>query len=170
MAKTKKRKAYAGVPPRQWNDWRWQIRNRLTRLEDVVRVLNPSKETIEGIKIATRHFRMAITPYYASLIDIDNPYCPIKAQAIPSASEAEFSRSDMADPLEEDRDSPVKGLTHRYPDRVLLLVTDVCSMYCRHCTRRRLVGHRDYQFDLKRIKPAIDYIAAHPEILAHARR
>ncbi|MBW1743194.1 MAG: lysine 2,3-aminomutase [Deltaproteobacteria bacterium] len=164
MAKTKKRKVYAGVPRRQWNDWRWQIRNRLIRLEDVVRVLNPSKETIEGIKIATRHFRMAITPYYASLIDIDNPYCPIKAQAIPSASEAEFSRSDMADPLEEDRDSPVKGLTHRYPDRVLLLVTDVCSMYCRHCTRRRLVGHRDYQFDLKKMKPAIDYIAAHPEI------
>jgi lysine 2,3-aminomutase len=164
MAKTRKKKAYARVPRRQWNDWRWQIRNRLTRVEDVIRVLNPSKETIEGVRIATRHFRMAITPYYASLIDIDNPYCPIKAQAIPSASEAEVSKSDMADPLEEDRDSPVKGLTHRYPDRVLLLVTDVCSMYCRHCTRRRLVGHRDYQFDLKRIKPAIDYIAAHSEI------
>jgi len=74
-----------------------QVYLHVTRLEDVVRVLNPSKETIEGIKIATRHFRMAITPYYASLIDIDNPYCPIKAQAIPSASEAEFSRSDMAD-------------------------------------------------------------------------
>ncbi len=107
---------------------------------------------------------MAITPYYASLIDMDNPYCPIKAQAIPSASEAEFLESDLVDPLEEERDSPVGGLTHRYPDRVLLLVTGVCSMYCRHCTRRRLVGHTDIQFDFTVFQKAIDYIANHPEI------
>ena len=164
MAKTKKKRAHADIPRRQWNDWRWQIRNRLTSVDDIIRVLNPSEEIIEGIKIATQHFRMAITPYYASLIDLENPYCPIKAQAIPSANEAEFSESDMVDPLEEERDSPVRGLTHRYPDRVLLLVTDICSMYCRHCTRRRLVGHTDHHFDFKRIQLGIDYIAAHPEI------
>lgn len=164
MARTKKKKPYAGTPRRQWNDWRWQIKNRLAGVDDVIRMLNPSEEIIEGIKVATRHFRMAVTPYYASLIDLDNPYCPIKAQAIPSANEAQFSESDMVDPLEEERDSPVRGLTHRYPDRVLLLVTDTCSMYCRHCTRRRLVGHTDRHFDRKRIQLGIDYIAAHPDI------
>ena len=107
---------------------------------------------------------MAITPYYASLINIDDPYCPIKRQAIPSASEAEFSENDMSDPLEEDRDSPVPGLTHRYPDRVLFLVTDKCSMYCRHCTRRRLVGHTDHGFNTSRIKESIKYISEHTEV------
>ena len=160
----KKKKPYADISRRQWSDWRWQIRNRLTCIDDVIRVLNPSDEIIEGIKTATKHFRMVITPYYASLIDLDNPYCPIKSQAIPSANEAEFSESDMVDPLEEERDSPVRGLTHRYPDRVLLLVTDICSMYCRHCTRRRLVGHTDHHIDLKRMKRAIDYISSHKEI------
>ena len=160
----KKKKPYADISRRQWSDWRWQIRNRLTCIDDVIRVLNPSDEIIEGIKTATKHFRMAITPYYASLIDLDNPYCPIKSQAIPSANEAEFSESDMVDPLEEERDSPVRGLTHRYPDRVLLLVTDICSMYCRHCTRRRLVGHTDHHIDLKRMKRAINYISSHKEI------
>lgn len=164
MARAKKRKPYADVPRREWNDWRWQIKNRLKNVDDVVRVLNPPEEIIEGIKIATRHFRMSITPYYAGLIDLDNPYCPIKAQAIPSANEAQFSESDMVDPLEEDRDSPVPGLIHRYPDRVLLLVTGICSMYCRHCTRRRLVGHTDMHYDSKRFQCAIDYIAAHPEV------
>lgn len=164
MARAKKRKPYADVPRREWNDWRWQIKNRLKNVDDVVRVLNPPEEIIEGIKIATRHFRMSITPYYAGLIDLDNPYCPIKAQAIPSANEAQFSESDMVDPLEEDRDSPVPGLIHRYPDRVLLLVTGICSMYCRHCTRRRLVGHTDMHYDSKRFQCSIDYIAAHPEV------
>ncbi len=132
MAKTKKTNPYADIPPKKWNDWKWQLKNRLTSLEDIIRVLNPSEELIEGIKIATKYFRMAITPYYASLIDIDAMHCPIRAQAIPTVSEADFSDSDMSDPLEEERDSPVPGLTHRYPDRVLLLVTGNCSMYCRH--------------------------------------
>ncbi len=109
MAKAKKKKAYADIPRRHWNDWRWQIRNRLTNVDEVIRVLNPPEEIIEGIRLATQHFRMAITPYYASLIDLDNPYCPIRAQAIPSANEAKFSESDMVDPLEEERDSPVPG-------------------------------------------------------------
>jgi len=164
MKKSNKKRPFADIPREHWNDWRWQIRNRFTTVDDIIRFLNPPEKIIEGIKIATKHFRMAITPYYASLIDMDNPYCPIKAQAIPSASEAEFLESDLVDPLEEERDSPVGGLTHRYPDRVLLLVTGVCSMYCRHCTRRRLVGHTDIQFDFTVFQKAIDYIANHPEI------
>jgi len=148
----------------KWNDWKWQIKNRLTTVEDVIRVLNPPTDVVEGIRLATQHFRMAITPYYANLIDFNNPYCPIKAQAIPSANEATFSVDDMSDPLEEDRDSPVPGLTHRYPDRVLFLVTDKCAMYCRHCTRRRLVGHKDSGFSVKNWKAAVKYISEHEEI------
>jgi len=149
---------------KNWRDWKWQIKNRLTTVDDVVRELNPPEDVVKGIRLATQHFRMAITPYYASLIDFNNPYCPIKAQAIPSANEAMFSVDDMDDPLEEDRDSPVPGLTHRYPDRVLFLVTDMCSMYCRHCTRRRLVGHTDCGFIEDRWRAAVEYISAHTEI------
>jgi lysine 2,3-aminomutase len=164
LTKEAKSKTYTDIKNSDWNDWQWQVQNRLTSIEDIVRVLNPSEKIVEGIKKAARHFRMAITPYYASLIDIDARYCPIRAQAIPSGSEADFSESDMADPLEEDRDSPIVALTHRYPDRALLLVTDVCSMYCRHCTRRRLVGQSDRHFDSKHFEAAIDYIKNHTEI------
>ena len=155
---------FADIPDKTWNDWRWQIKHRLSTIEDVIKVLNPSIDIIEGIRVALKHFRMAITPYYASLIDLDNPYCPIKAQAIPTSHESEFQESDLSDPLDEERDSPVPGLTHRYPDRVLLLVTDECSMYCRHCTRRRLVGVTDHHFSLQRLKPAFEYITNHPEV------
>ena len=86
---------------------------------------------------------MAITPYYLSLIDPDDKYDPIRKQAVPTEAETHFSDEDLIDPLYEDGDSPVPGLTHRYPDRVLILVTDKCSMYCRHCTRRRFAGGCD---------------------------
>ncbi len=152
------------MPAKLWNDWKWQLDNRLTSVDDVIRLFNPSKKIIEGMKVATKHFRISITPYYASLIDIHAAHCPVKAQAIPSAKEGDFKESDLHDPLEEDRDSPVPGLTHRYPDRVLLLVTDVCSMYCRHCTRRRLVGQEDRTFDPKFFQQAVDYIKEHEEV------
>ncbi|MCD6272271.1 MAG: lysine 2,3-aminomutase [Deltaproteobacteria bacterium] len=155
---------YAEVPPEKWNDWKWQLKNRLTSVDDVIRILHPSEKIIEGIKVATKHFRMSITPYYAGLIDINASFCPIKSQAVPSADEAEFTESDMDDPLEEDRDSPVPGITHRYPDRVLFLVTDICSMYCRHCTRRRSVGHTDHHLDPQAFSNAIGYIKEHTEI------
>ena len=164
MSQNQRPHPYVNVPAKNWNDWKWQLRNRLTSINDVVRVLNPSEKIIEGIRSATSHFRMAITPYYASLIDIHAHHCPIRAQAIPSGHEANFSEDDLPDPLEEDRDSPVPGLTHRYPDRALLLVTDICSMYCRHCTRRRLVGQTDKHFDAKNFERAVHYIQAHPEI------
>jgi len=157
-------KAYEDVSTKQWNDWTWQLDNRLTTVEDVIRVLNPSKNIIDGIKAVSKNFKLSITPYYASLIDMQSAHCPIKSQAIPTATEADLQETDLTDPLEEDRDSPVPGLTHRYPDRVLLLVTDVCSMYCRHCTRRRMVGQEDRTFNPQQFQNAIDYIAAHKEI------
>lgn len=164
MGSPKEKNPYSDVPSKQWNNWKWQLENQLTSVDDVIRILNPSEKIIEGIKVASKNFRMSITPYYASLIDIDAAYCPIKAQAIPSISEADFQDDDMIDPLEEERDSPVPGLTHRYPDRVLLLITDVCSMYCRHCTRRRVVGQTDRHVDPKHLQEAYKYIADHKEI------
>jgi lysine 2,3-aminomutase len=107
---------------------------------------------------------MAITPYYLCLINPDNPNCPIKKQAIPSIYEMHIGDNDMLDPLAEDTDSPVPGLTHRYPDRVLFLITDMCSMYCRHCTRRRFAGQHDSRMPKDRIDQAIEYISKNPEI------
>ncbi len=107
---------------------------------------------------------MGITPYYASLMDKNNPRCPIRMQAVPTIMETSVGVADMDDPLHEDTDSPVPGLTHRYPDRVLLLVTDRCSMYCRHCTRRRFAGQKDTGTPVDTIDEGIEYIKNTPEI------
>ena len=152
------------VSDEQWNDWRWQVRNRIETLEDLKKyaTLTPSEE--EGVRKALEKFRMAITPYYLSLIDWDNPYDPIRRQAIPAIEETHTAKADLLDPLHEDEDSPVPGLTHRYPDRVLFLITDMCSMYCRHCTRRRFAGQNDCSTPEDNINKGIEYIANHPEI------
>ncbi|MCP3886520.1 MAG: KamA family radical SAM protein, partial [Propionibacteriaceae bacterium] len=102
--------------------------------------------------------RMSITPYYASLMDPDDPHCPVRVRAVPTLAETHISAEDMLDPLHEDTDSPTPGLTHRYPDRVLLLVSDQCSMYCRHCTRRRIAGETDRPRSQKEIDAAIAYV------------
>jgi len=155
---------WKNVSEEQWNDWRWQISNRITTLEELEQVINLTDEEREGVKKALKYLRMAITPYYATLMDVDNYDCPIRRQGVPTIYETELSNSDMTDPLEEGLDSPLPGLTHRYPDRVLLLITDQCSMYCRHCTRRRFAGHDDKAMPLKNIKRAIEYIKKHKEI------
>ena len=121
-------------------------------------------EEAEQIERCLENFRMAITPYYFSLMDPNDPECPIRRQAIPSIHELSKSSCDLEDPLHEEADSPVPGLTHRYPDRVLLLVTDQCSMYCRHCTRRRMAGQTDQALPLSRFKLALDYIRSNPQI------
>lgn len=152
------------VSQNEWNDWHWQLRNRLTRFDDLREYINllPEEDAIDQSKNIS--FRMAITPYYLSLIDQNNPLDPVRLQAIPRVSEALITGSDLQDPLHEDIDSPVPGLTHRYPDRVLLLITDQCSMYCRHCTRRRKAGEKDAPLPKEDIDSAIAYISAHPEI------
>jgi len=155
---------WKNVSEEQWNDWRWQISNRITTLEELEQVINLTDEEREGVKKSLKYLRMAITPYYATLMDVDNYDCPIRRQGVPTIYETELSNSDMTDPLEEGLDSPLPGLTHRYPDRVLLLITDQCSMYCRHCTRRRFAGHDDKAMPLKNIKRAIEYIKKHKEI------
>jgi lysine 2,3-aminomutase len=150
--------------PEEWNDWRWQVRNRITTLEQLKQVIDLTKEEAEGVENCLQSFRMAITPYYASLMDPRDRNCPVRKQAVPSALELHRAGSDMTDPLHEDVDSPVPGLTHRYPDRVLVLVTDQCSMYCRHCTRRRLAGVTDKASTREQIDGAIDYVRRTPQV------
>ena len=155
---------FADVPEEQWNDWKWQVRNRIETVEDLKKYIAITPAEEEGIRQCLGVLRMAITPYYLSLIDLDDPHDPIRRQAIPTASELYQSPADLLDPLHEDTDSPVKGLTHRYPDRVLLLVTDQCSMYCRHCTRRRFAGQTDQAVPVSQIDGCIEYIKNHPEV------
>ena len=152
------------VTPDEWNDWKWQIRNRVTKLDQLKLVVDLTPEEEEGVRESLKILRMAITPYYASQMDPNVPHCPVRKQAVPTASEVDFSESDMDDPLFEDVDSPVHGLTHRYPDKVLFLITDQCGMYCRHCTRRRLAGQTDQERDKKATDAVIKYIEEHDEI------
>ncbi len=152
------------VTPEEWNDWKWQLKNRVTKLDELKQVVDLTPEEEQGVRESLKVLRMAVTPYYASLIDPKDPHCPVRKQAVPTASEVDFSESDMDDPLFEDVDSPVHGLTHRYPDKVLFLITDQCGMYCRHCTRRRLAGQTDQERDKKATDAVIKYIAEHEEI------
>jgi len=155
---------FADVTPEQWNDWHWQVQNRVETLEDLKKYIELTPAEEEGVKTCLGKLRMAITPYYLSLIDLNDPYDPIRKQAIPTAHELEFAPEEDADPLHEDTDSPVKGLTHRYPDRVLFLITDQCSMYCRHCTRRRFAGQNDGAVPKDQIDACIEYVRNHPEV------
>jgi len=155
---------WKNVSDEEWNDWRWQVRNRITTVEDLKKVVNLTEMEERDIEETLKKFRMGITPYYASLMDKDDPNCPIRKQAIPTIMETHLGKADMEDPLHEDTDSPVPGLTHRYPDRVLMLITDQCSMYCRHCTRRRFAGQHDSAMGMDRIEAAIEYIRNTPEV------
>ncbi|MBQ6071778.1 MAG: KamA family radical SAM protein, partial [Bacteroidales bacterium] len=161
---SRRKELFPNVTDAEWNDWRWQVRNRVETLDELKKYIELTPAEEEGVKKSLATLRMAITPYYLSLIDPNNPKCPIRRQAIPTAAEVHQSPADLLDPLHEDEDSPVPGLTHRYPDRVLFLITDMCSMYCRHCTRRRFAGQHDCESTQDRIQAAIDYIARTPQV------
>lgn len=164
MAVSRRKELFPAVTDEQWNDWKWQVKNRIETLDELKKYIKLTEEEEEGVRLSLSTLRMAITPYYLSLIDPENPHCPIRKQSIPTAAETIQSEADLLDPLHEDADSPVPGLTHRYPDRVLFLITDMCAMYCRHCTRRRFAGHNDCETTTERINGAIDYIARTPEV------
>jgi len=142
----------------QWNNWHWQLANRISTVDQLAQVIDLNADEKDVIGRSLNTLRMAITPYYASLMDPDDPACPIRMRAVPTMHETEMRPEDEVDPLAEDVDSPVPGLTHRYPDRVLFLVTDQCSMYCRHCTRRRMAGETDRALPQSRIDDMIAYI------------
>lgn len=151
------------VSEQQWNDWRWQLTHRLHTVEDFARVINLTPEEIAGLS-APDHFRVDVTPYFASLMDPDDPQCPIRRQVVPTAQELVPFEAEMADSLGEDAHSPVPGIVHRYPDRVLMLVTTQCASYCRFCTRSRIVGDAHVSFNKATYAQQLDYIARTPEI------
>ncbi len=158
FAEMNRKEMFPDVPDEKWNSWMWQVQNRIETVEELKSYLPLTIEEEAGAKKALKSLRMAITPYYLTLMDKNDH------QAVPSAMEIMTADADLMDPLHEDEDSPVPGLTHRYPDRVLLLITDQCSMYCRHCTRRRFAGQTDNAMSTSRIDAAIDYIRNTPQV------
>ncbi len=152
------------IPEEKWNDWIWQLTNTIRTLDDLKKIIHLTPEEEEGVRISTKTIPLNITPYYASLMDPNDPRCPIRMQSVPISKEIQKTKYDMEDPLEEDEDSPVTGLTHRYPDRVLFLVTNQCSMYCRYCTRRRFSGQIGMGVPKKQLDGAIEYIKNTPSV------
>jgi lysine 2,3-aminomutase len=154
---------WGNVPPEQWNDWHWQLTHRLNTVEELSQVIRLTPEEAAALS-APGHFRVDITPYFASLMDPDDPSCPIRRQVIPTVHEMVPFQAEMVDSLAEDAHSPVPGLVHRYPDRVLMLVTTQCASYCRYCTRSRIVGDPHVQFSLADYEQQLAYIAATPQV------
>ena len=157
---------YFGVAPAspEWNDWKWQLRNRITKAETLSRIISLNEREKLEISGSLESFRMAITPYYASLMNPEDPSCPIRMQAVPSVDETSTEPWESKDPLNEEENSPAPNIVHRYPDRVLFLVTRQCAMYCRHCGRKRLVGGEDFMIGGREKENAIDYIKNTPQI------
>jgi lysine 2,3-aminomutase len=152
------------VPASDWNDWVWQLKNRLTSVAQLEEHMTLTPDEKAGCLFASHKLALAITPYFFNLIDRNDPNCPIRKQVIPRGGEAITSEEEMLDSLGEDEHSPVPGLVHRYPDRVLFLVTDRCAAYCRYCTRSRLVSNaQDYNFHPE-FEQGLKYIEAHPEV------
>ncbi len=149
----------------EWNDWRWQLRNRLRDLQRLGRVVRLTFDEETAIRMQGGHLPVGITPYYASLIDPEDINDPLRRTMVPTTAEFLRAPGEADDPLDEDADMPVPGIVHRYPDRVLLLVTSFCATYCRYCTRARMVGQTgEYHFNEAQFQRALDYIAAHEEI------
>jgi lysine 2,3-aminomutase len=160
-----RRRVYPDATPADWADWKWQLRARVRDLAGLTRIVRLSFDEREAVERIGGRLPVGITPYYASLIDPDHPDDPIRKTMIPRSTEFVRTAGEADDPLGEDSHSPVPGLVHRYPDRVLFLVTNFCATYCRYCTRARMVGHTgEYHFNTRQYQAAIDYIAAHPEI------
>ncbi len=150
--------------PELWGDWRWQLKNRITSLDEIQGLINLSRREEDGIRRAEGRLKLAITPYFFSLIDPQDPRCPIRRQSIPRVDEFRVSSAEMTDPCGEDAHTPTPGLVHRYPDRVLLMVTETCAMYCRYCTRKRMVGEEHAPMNEERLEAAIKYIKSKKNI------
>jgi lysine 2,3-aminomutase len=165
-ARTKafRKKHYPEVTQGQWNDWHWQAANRFKSLADIERVLELTDMERAAIVRGGTMLPLGITPYYMSLFDPRDREDPIRKTVIPTASEFVRTAGEADDPLGEDSHTPVPGIVHRYPDRVLFLVLDYCTTYCRYCTRSRVVGHGEITASEARLTRAIEYIAATPTI------
>lgn len=152
------------VPQEKWKSWRWQLQNRLTSPEQLREHLTLTPEEEAGCAHANNKLALAITPYFFNLIDREDPNCPIRRQVIPRGGELHVAPEEMLDPVGEEGSMAAPGIVHRYPDRVLFLVTDRCAAYCRYCTRSRLVSNaQDYNFHPK-YEAGLKYIEEHPEV------
>jgi lysine 2,3-aminomutase len=154
---------YADIPDEKWNNWRWQLSNRINTPEEFEKVIPLTDSEREALS-AAHLFRVDITPYYASLINPDDPNDPIRKQVVPTAGEMVPFTAMMEDSLAEDRHSPVPGLVHRYPDRVLMLVTTQCASYCRYCTRSRIVGDPTETFSRDEFDLQLEYLKRTPQV------
>ncbi len=163
LARTPRPAIWADVPDEQWDDWRWQLAHRLNSYDELSQIINLTPEEIEGLT-ADDKFRVDITPYFASLIDPDDAQCPVRRQVIPLGRELQAFEGMMEDSLAEDKHSPVPGLVHRYPDRVLMLLTTQCASYCRYCTRSRIVGNPLANFSRAEFELQLDYLRRTPQV------
>lgn len=163
MARTPRPAFWADVPDEKWDDWRWQLSNRLNSVADLEKVIHLTESEKRALS-SKNLFRVDITPFFASLIDPDSRDCPVRRQVIPTEEEMVPFTSMMEDSLAEDKHSPVPGLVHRYPDRVLMLVTTQCATYCRYCTRSRIVGDPSAQFNRKEFDMQIEYLEHTPQV------
>jgi lysine 2,3-aminomutase len=159
-------RAFPQATDREWNDWRWQMRNRIRDLAGLERVLRLSDDERDALRRHTGPLPVGVNPYYAALLDPDDPRQALRRTVVAVGDEYVVTPGETRDPLAEDAHTPVDNLVHRYPDRVLLLATGTCPVYCRYCTRSRMVGAPggEYRFDVGRLQRAVDYIAATPSV------
>ncbi|HJT16712.1 MAG TPA: KamA family radical SAM protein [Thermoanaerobaculia bacterium] len=164
IAAANRARLYPNITDAQWSDWKWQQKNRVTTLEELARLFHIDDLTSERLGGVFELYRTAITPYYLCLIDFDNPLDPLRVQSVPAVEELLNPGELTWDPLNEEGDSPVTGIVHRYPDRCLFLVTSYCPLYCRYCTRKRKWVDEDGTTGQRKIERMIEYVADHPEI------
>jgi lysine 2,3-aminomutase len=157
-------KLFNHVSAEDWNDWKWHFRNRITTVDELAHFIPLSAEEQNHLRLVTAKYPLAITPYYLSLINPEDPDDPVRKQSIPCMEELTFGTLGMEDPLEEQKHSPVAGLVHRYPDRVLMVLTDICPMLCRHCTRKREWAHGGWTRTDKEVDAMLGYIRRNPQV------
>lgn len=148
----------------EWNDWHWQMQNVISDIDTLGEIIDIDDQGYADIERCLDLFSMHITPYFAALMNRSDPQCPVRMQVVPNVAELESDSEGLVDPLAEDLNSPTPGLIHRYPDRVLFLLTNACPAYCRHCTRRRLVGFENHTISRTDIDNGISYVREHPEV------
>lgn len=164
LSRAFRKKFYPEVPAKLWNSWNWQVSNRIRTAGQLKRFLALSPDELAALENLGTSLPLGVTPYYMSLVDRNDAQSPIRRTVIPTICETLRSPGEEDDPLGEDSQSPVPGLVHRYPDRVLLLATDFCSTFCRYCTRSRMVGHNGLFPSRARLEAAFDYIEATPSV------
>jgi lysine 2,3-aminomutase len=154
---------WRGATAEEWSDWRWQLSHRVSTAEELGRVVSLTPDEERALAAGRGLFRLGVTPHYATLVDPDDPACPLRLQVVPRGGELVVADFEARDPLAEDAASPVPGLVHRYPDRVLLLLTHECALYCRYCTRRRIVGDQE-AVSTPMLEAALEYVRCTPAV------